>query len=154
MGVLYDYFRAADDAAAVRLMEDLEGGPVALANGGSPVDAVDCKGIDPVVALGKLVGFVRGLDWSVDLVGSGLLWSGSEDEGPWLISIDDGTRDSLASVPVAQMPELSARWGQIEEWAGSEPLPEDQLVPVIEEITGLARRARDAGAHLYCWCCL
>ncbi|WP_326550947.1 hypothetical protein [Micromonospora sp. NBC_01813] len=49
---------------------------------------------------------------------------------------------------------LSARWGQIEEFARNGPLPADQLVPVIEAIAGLARRARDAGDHLYCWCCL
>ena len=70
------------------------------------------------------------------------------------MSIDDATRDTLASIISAQMPELSARWGQIEELAWTGRLPEDQMLPVIEEVAGLAQRARDAGEHLYCWCCL
>ncbi|WP_433650023.1 hypothetical protein ACQP2C_26390 [Micromonospora zamorensis] len=53
MGVLYDYFRAKDDAAAVRLMKDYEGGPFAASRGGIAVDAVDLKGIEPTVTLGK-----------------------------------------------------------------------------------------------------
>ncbi|MFG2109946.1 hypothetical protein [Micromonospora chersina] len=132
MGVLYDYFRAADDAAAVRLMDELDGGPVAVSGDGPAVDAIDLKGIDPAVVLGQLVSFVRGADWRVDTIVSGLLWSGDEQEGPRLVSIDCATRDTLASIDDAQVPGL----------------------PVIEQIAALARRARDAGENLYCWCCL
>ncbi|MER5334175.1 hypothetical protein [Micromonospora sp. NPDC002717] len=46
MGVLYDYFRAKDDAAAVRLMEELGGGPVVVSSAGATVDAIDLKGIE------------------------------------------------------------------------------------------------------------
>jgi hypothetical protein len=154
MGVLYDYFRAEDDAAAVRLMDGLVGGPASVSGDGAAVDAIDLKGIDPTVILGQLVSFMRGVDWTVDLVGSTLLWSGDEQDGPWLMSLDRGTRDTLASVDDARVPELSARWGGIEELAWSGPLPDDQLAPVIEEIVALARRARDAHEDLYCWSCL
>ena len=37
-------------------------------------------------------------------------------------------------------------------WHG--PLPDDAMLPVIYNIAGLARRARDAGDHVYCWSCL
>ncbi|GIF66321.1 hypothetical protein Ais01nite_43560 [Asanoa ishikariensis] len=80
MGVLHDYFRAKDDASAIGLMEDLDGGPVAVSGGGT-VDAIDLKGIEPAVTLGKLVSFVRGVDWEVNLVDLRLLWSGDEQEG-------------------------------------------------------------------------
>jgi hypothetical protein len=153
MGVLCDYFRAADDAAAISLMEQTDGGPVAVAGDG-PLDAIDLKGIEPHVILGRLVALVAGVPWHSRLVSTELLWSGG-DEGPWMMSIEDTARDTLAAVvPGAQTSELSAEWGRIEELAQPGPLPADQLVPVIEEIAGLARRARDTGEHLYCWCCL
>jgi hypothetical protein len=50
MGVLYDYFRAEDDAAAVRLMDGLVGGPAGASDGGAAVDAIDLKGIEEIVA--------------------------------------------------------------------------------------------------------
>ncbi|GII26453.1 hypothetical protein [Planosporangium mesophilum] len=154
MGVLYDYFRAKDDAAAVRLMEDLDGGPVVGSGDGVAVDAIDLKGIEPAVTLGKLVSFVRGVSWEVNLVDLKLLWSGDEQEGPWLMTLDRATRDTLASITDAQVLELSAQWGRIEELAWGGPLPDDQMLPAIEEVAALARRARDAGEDLYCWCCL
>jgi hypothetical protein len=154
MGVLFDYFRAEDDAAAVSLMENLDGGPVVAGGDGAAVDAIDLKGIEPTVTLGKLVSFVRGVDWEVNLVDLKLLWSGDEHEGPWLMSLDGATRDTLASIDDTRVLELSARWGRIDELAWGGPLPADQMLPVIEEIAALARRARDAGENLYCWCCL
>lgn len=65
MDVPYDYFWANHDAAAVRLMKDYEGGPFAASRGGIAVDAVDLKGIEPTVTLGKLVSLVRQVDWDV-----------------------------------------------------------------------------------------
>ena len=97
---------------------------------------------------------VRGVDWEVDTIVSGLLWSGDEQEEPWLMSIDSATRDTLAPIDDAQVPGLSARWGRIEELAWGGPLPDDEMLPVIEQIAALARRSRDAGDNLYCWCCL
>jgi hypothetical protein len=151
VGVLYDYFRTTDDATAATLMESLgPGGPTAVANARLGVDAIDLKGIDPDITLAKLVGFVRGRDW----INLRSLWYEDEQEGPGMMSIDDVTRDALASIITAQMPELSARWGQIDELAWAGPLSEDEMLPAIEKITALAQRARDAGEHLYCWWCL
>jgi hypothetical protein len=153
MGTLCDYFRAASDAAAVNLMDELGGGPVA-AGDGAAIDAIDLKGIEPAVTLGRLVALVRGVSWDVNVVNTELLWSGAE-EGPWLMSIDDAVRDTLASIASsAQLMELSAQWGRTEELAWNGPLPDDEMLPVIDQIAGLARRARDAGDHMYCWCSL
>ncbi len=133
MGVLYDYFRAASDAAAVSLMDESGGGPAA-AGDGAAMDALDLKGVEPAVTLGKLVALVRGVSWDVNLVSMELLWSGAE-EGPWLMSIDDAVRDTLASIAAsAQLLELSAQWGRTEELAWNGPLPDEQMLPVIEQI--------------------
>jgi hypothetical protein len=153
MGVLYDYFRSSSDTAAVSLMDDLGGGPVATAGDGV-VDAVDLKGIDPTVILGQLVALVRGVRWDAGLVATELLWSGDEQEGPWLMSIGDAARDTLASIASADAPNLAEQWGQTEELAWNGPLPGQHLLPIIDQVAGLAGRARDAGDHLYCWCSL
>lgn len=153
MGVLYDYFRAAGDVAAVELMAELDGGPVVTADGRPGVDAIDLKGIDSAVTLGQLVALARGVAWHTGLVEERLLWSGNQD-GPWLTALDDATRDALAAITSDRLPELSAEWGRSEELAWDGPLPADQMLPVIEAIAALARRAQDAGEHLYCWCCL
>jgi hypothetical protein len=155
MGVLYDYFRATDDDAAVALMEATEGGgPAVTAREDPRLDAIDLKGIDPTVILGQLVGFARGVGWKGGPARQELLWSGPEEDGPWLVSIDDATRDTLASITGEQMPGLSAQWGRIEEVRVNDPLPDDAMLPVLNDIVGLAQRARRAGEHLYCWCCL
>lgn len=152
MGVLYDYFRAADDAAAINLMESIGDGPASQAD--DLVDAIDLKGIEPTVHLGKLVALAGGIPWQVDLVDTELLWSGTE-EGPWLVSIKDAVRDALAEIATGgELLELSAQWGRTEELARPGPLPPEQMLPVIEEVAGLARRAREADEHIYCWCSL
>jgi hypothetical protein len=68
--------------------------------------------------------------------------------------VGDDARDALASIAEEQVPGLSAAWGRTDELAWHGPLPEDAVVSVIEDIGALARRARDAGDHLYCWSCL
>ncbi|MEV4411334.1 hypothetical protein [Catellatospora sp. NPDC049609] len=150
MRVLFDYFRAVDDAAAVRLMDGLEGGPIAIPDGS--VDVADLRGIDPWVSLGQLVSIARGVEWDTDTVRTDLLWPDGEDTGPWLISLDDAARDTLAALTAERMAQLSAQWARIEERGLDDADPDDLMLPIIEEIAGLARRARDAGDHLYCWC--
>ncbi|GHJ48073.1 hypothetical protein Cs7R123_54150 [Catellatospora sp. TT07R-123] len=144
--MLFDYFRAADDAAAVRLVEDLDGGPVVVPD--SPADAVDLQMIDPVLILGYLVGFARGDNGTVDFE---LLWRGSGSRGLSVVALDDATRDTLAGIAPDQMTALSARWGQVEELNWDEPPRDDEMVTTIEALSGLARRARAADEHLYCW---
>ncbi|GIF72511.1 hypothetical protein [Asanoa siamensis] len=61
-------------------------------------------------------------------------------------------RDALAGLSDEQLPELAVRWAAIEEFGGF--VPADVLVGTMGELAGLARRARAAGEHLYCWICL
>ena len=150
MGVLYDYFRAAGAATVVRLMDENDGG--------SPdqVELVDAKGIDPVVMVGQLVGFILGEPWSTDLVASSLVWPSrdviDEHEGPWVEELGDRVRDALAGIDGSRIPELATRWSGIEEFHGH--ADEEFLAECIAELAALARHARDANEHLYCWSCL
>lgn len=153
MGVLNDYFRARDDGEAARVTSHV-GGPMRHGDDGHPAfDGVDAKGMDHTVVLGQLVALLRGVAWTPTVCGSRLVEaaSGDLDEGPWVVVIDDAVRDDLAAIAPAAVPALAARWAGIEELHGAEP---SVIQPVLEELIALARRARDAGEHLYEWCSL
>jgi hypothetical protein len=156
MGVLCDYFRAADDEAARKLMAATGGGPV-VTDGPPLADAVEAKGIDPAVILGKLVGLALGVPWSTDLTRAHLVWpENAEDDpeyaGPWVTGVNDQTRDALAGIGEDRAPELAECWGQIEEFSRYADL--SALQPLVRDFAGLASRARTAGESLYCWICL
>lgn len=158
MGVLYDYFRAADNEAVDKLMEITGGGSLLSCHDGQePVDGVETKSIDPVVVLGKLVAFARDVPWTADLVTARSVWPAGapyDHEGPWVEQLDDGTRDALADIPDGQLPSLAAEWGQIEELSYGDDLPPDAMLPLLTDLVAFARRAQAAGDHVYCWSCL
>lgn len=150
MGVLYDYFRAADAAAVADLMEATDGHSPLFPDGPPMADCVDAKGIEPVVTLGKLIAMILDVAWSSDLADGPLVWPAGEqdedDDGPWVQAVDQRTRDALAGVDDARLPELAERWAGI----GSPDEVED-LRTVATDLVGLARRAQAAGDQLYCW---
>ncbi|MGA5818418.1 hypothetical protein ACPC54_11225 [Kitasatospora sp. NPDC094028] len=158
MGVLTDYFRAPDAAAVVRELE--------LTEGGRPVfDGVEAKGIDPGVVLGRLVAALRQEPWRVDLVADQPIWpttpppgpdSRPDDDdpwstGPWVTELDAATRDTLAAATGPRLAAAVEEWARAEELYGAHP---SDLLPLAQEFTALARRARAAGERLYCWICL
>lgn len=170
MGVLYDYFRAPDGPAALRLLAEdggVPGGPTTVA---ADVDAIDAKGIDHVVMLGQLVELILDLPPDVDAVDTVMVWppeetkpGSSEDyarlpadspwvSGPWLEELGDRTRDALAGVDDSALPSIAERWARIEEFDGHMDPANAQTI--IERFVALARRARQADERLYCWCCL
>ncbi|GAA1400851.1 hypothetical protein GCM10009639_42430 [Kitasatospora putterlickiae] len=165
MGVLTDYFRAADDAAVLDALGETEGGPL-VGGAGTVFDGVEAKGVDPSVVLGQLVAVVRRVEWAVGLVGETPVWpttpppgregpSGEDDPwatGPWVTRLGRPVRDTLADLPAAEASDVSARWAaQAEELDGADG---EDLRPLVEELSALARRAREAGEDLYCWICL
>jgi len=165
MDVIHDYSFAAEYFYAA----DAERASLAIVSGPQDTgfDTVDAKGIDPIVALGHLVAFIRGSPWSRETVKTRLLFPPpktkptSQDAydslpenspwraGPWLEELDVETRDTLASVEDARLPELVARWEKIE--ALSEFDDPSSLLPLLEELVDLARKARKANSQLYCW---
>jgi hypothetical protein len=155
MGVLTDYFRAPGVAAVQEQMAARDGGPlVSQDSQSSAFDGVELKGIDPAVTLGRLVAFVMDTTYSSELVNDRLIWpeGGEQDTehmGPWVVILDDQTRDTLAGVAAQRVPDLAERWTEIEEFGGMFTV--DGLRSSVEQLTALARRARDSGESLYCW---
>ena len=143
MGVLYDYFRAADDDTAIALMDRTHGSPWTAAG----LDLIDLKGLDPAVSVGHLVAAARGTDWDARLVHAAMIWSADED-GPWLEALTDAARDTLASITEDRAPDLAVRWAELDDHVGWRA---EDAREALDVLTALARRARDAGEHLYCW---
>ncbi|MEV0160299.1 hypothetical protein [Nonomuraea fuscirosea] len=170
MGNAYEYYRAADRAAAVIMPEY----PRAVDDPppGRPVfDAVETKWISPWEALAQLVALVRDVPSADDLVRTVVLypppegapqtdeeWGALPEDSPYFIGpgieeLPADVRDTLAGVPDERLVELGEWWaeGDEESMFGAEPA---QLAELIGELRGLARRARDEGQLLYCWSCL
>jgi hypothetical protein len=163
MGVIHDYFRAPNAREAGRVMERLVG-PLGPA---SAFDGVETKGIDPFVTLGQLVAYIRQVPWEVDLVSATTVWPSPETKpaseeaynslpesspwktGPWLEELSPRVRDTLSAVEDARFSELAAKWAGIEEFDSQ--ADETDLLVLIKDLVGLARRARDAGDQVYCW---
>jgi hypothetical protein len=156
VGLLYDYFRAADGASVAKLMEFTGGGSL-LRHGQDPLaDAVDAKAIDPTVVIGQLVSFALDVPWSPELLDAKLVWPADaaqdeEDEGPWVVVLAERARDALDEIADDRLPELAARWSHIEELSRYDDVRPDTMLPVLTQLVGLARRARGAGEALYCW---
>jgi hypothetical protein len=151
---LNDYFRASGPDVAARALDQV-GGPLIAdpAPGELTFDGVAVKNADPAVALGQLVAFVREVPWDPDVVRSDLLRpEETPEQGPWLVWVDDATRDTLAGIAEDRIPELAERWAAIEEFGGYADA--DDLRDLIAALAELARRATAAGDHLYCWMCL
>lgn len=150
MGVLTDYFRAADAAAVVRGMEHAEAGPVV--GEGAPFAGVEGKWVDPDVVFGQLVAIIRGVPWHPRLVESRPVWPDVPEEAEaWVFELDDAARDSVAGVPESAVDEVAQAWARTDELAG---LSVEHLRELVGELAELAREARDRGERLYCWCSL
>ncbi|GAA3478225.1 hypothetical protein [Streptomyces yanii] len=162
MGVLTDYFRAADAASVVQALEQTDGGSPLVGPECPVFDGVEAKRVDPAVILAKLIAAVQQIPWRVDLVEETTVWPASpapgsdnlEDEdnpwvtGPWVSELHPLARDTLAAVGDSEVPTIVARWVQAEELRGTRV---EDLQPLAEELILLARRAREAGEQLYCW---
>ncbi|MEV0902798.1 hypothetical protein [Actinoplanes sp. NPDC049802] len=154
MGILYDYFRAATPDVVVDLMDRNDAGSPASADGW-PTPVVGLKAVDPAVVLGRLVGFI---DPAVSTRDE-LVWpAGGEQDaehmGPWVTVLDDRSRDALAGLDAARIPEIAGRWARIEEFGHYDDNTDEAAAETITELAGLARDARDSGERVYCWICL
>ncbi|MEV6825288.1 hypothetical protein [Amycolatopsis sp. NPDC051102] len=143
-----DYFRAAD-ADAVRQVLDAEDGN---SPAGGVFDGIEAKGVDPTVVLAMLVAAIQQVPWRADLVSDTLVWpAGAEQDteydGPWVSELPASTCDVLAQA--GDLPHLAEEWARIEEFGGGIDVADAQAL--IEALAGLARRAREADEHLFCW---
>ncbi|MEV6054632.1 hypothetical protein [Streptomyces sp. NPDC052107] len=165
MSVIFEYFWAADRDVAVEWAI----GPGGDWLGERPreetgVDGFDVKRIDAHVVLGQLVAFAEGrpfdsrtgprlvrpdpdeVPYPHDTCPSaGTAW----DSGVILERTPESWRDTLAGVVEDAVPMLSLQWCDIEEMRWDY----EEAAECVRMFAGLARRARAAGAQLYCRFC-
>jgi hypothetical protein len=148
MGVLFDYFAAESDAVAATV---LNGGPGQVERA---LPFVDGKGIDPIVMMGKLAALLTGrTDEQVDAE-RGVLEpvASAGDEGPWVERLPESLVTALPAATEGRLRDVAVPWSQIEEfWGHGNP---DVLAGFLSDLADVARRAQQAGQHLYCWSCL
>ncbi|WP_433453223.1 hypothetical protein ACQPXS_34075 [Streptomyces sp. CA-142005] len=150
MGVSHEYFLAGDRGMAVERAT------------GPGVDGLDAGGMDPHLALPRLVAFAAGIPPArgerPELVwpdpgevpyphetpaASGTAW----DDGTYLEELPDAWRDTLDDVVEDAVPMLALQACDIGEAHFADYL---QAEDSIRTFVGLAHRARAEGAHLYC----
>ncbi|MEU9833691.1 hypothetical protein AB0D67_19400 [Streptosporangium sp. NPDC048047] len=168
MGVFYEYYRAADRAAATVQPEHSR--EIADASRGVPeFDVVVTKWIDPDVILGQLVAFAGQVDYSLGLVETVVLypppeaaprsdeeWDALPEDSPYLegtciTELPAKARDMLAGVDDARLPMLAEQWAGIEEFSRFTDDDDGYMLSLTKDLVGLARRARDDDQLLYCW---
>jgi hypothetical protein len=142
MGSLYDYFSAPGDDVALTAFA---AGPEAV---GLPT--VSTKGIDAYVQMGTLEALLTDVPYEEVVARerfSGLL-SSPEDEGRWLMTLDDELRDALAGATPRRLGEIAVPWSRHEEFGGSaDPAA---LASFLGSLAGVARAAYGQGHRLYC----
>ena len=140
MGLLSDFFIA--DAT-----------PVPSYDGGQGFDNADkCqfKGLTPLQG-GQFLAVLRGKKYKVDMVSEFKLVT-PEDAEDWTMSVPQDFVTALAKLKPSEIPGLAAKFAK----ATAEELgwSADDFVPVISDLSGLARRALEAGKTMYLWNCL
>ncbi|WP_327088374.1 hypothetical protein OIE66_39650 [Nonomuraea sp. NBC_01738] len=160
MGILVDYYRAANREAALE-RPDLGRANVKLLPGDPVFDGVDAKRIEPALMFAQLIAFINEVPWSVrDPSPMTLLYPPQHAKRPFeddpyeheplILELDASVRDTLADVDDARLLDIARQWIGIEEFEGWTIEGED-MVPLIEELVGLARRAKQHDELLYCW---
>ncbi|MEU0073673.1 hypothetical protein ABZ027_29615 [Streptomyces sp. NPDC006332] len=149
MGVLYGYYRAADDQDAGRAVVREDEEP-----SGTGYDQFVLKGIDPVVNLLPAESLITGRSQDavkadprhghlVAMVGNGEIVS---------VSLTDTLRDALVSFDRTLFDAVAQGWAVSDAFS----YPPDKeavedLTSFLRQLADLAQRATGKGHHLYCW---
>ena len=140
MGLLSDFFIA--DAS-----------PIPRYDGGEGFDDADkCqfKGLTPLQG-GQLLALLRGKKYKADMVSEFKLVT-PEDAEDWTMSVPPDFVSALAKLKPNEIPGLAAKFAK----ATAEELgwSADDFVPIISDLSRLARRALETGKTMYLWNCL
>ncbi|MEO5874139.1 MAG: hypothetical protein ABIS86_01030 [Streptosporangiaceae bacterium] len=155
MGVLFDYFRAPDEAVALSLHRHPAGLVEAVASTGGTT--LDLKGVDPVIMLGKLVGLLSGATYEemlftgipTDHIPKPELITAEQDEDI-LVELSVVVRDTLAAASDQDLTEAAPIWAGTEEFGSATWKRPDDVRPMMDELVELARLAMENGQMLYC----
>ncbi|WP_203691748.1 hypothetical protein [Streptomyces sp. SID12488] len=145
---LSDYFSAADDQAAISVLQTL-GGPEKAG-----LDVVLLENIDPVVAIALLESVMTGCSYEEarELPRSGELLSSPEGES-LVVSVSDSLVDALAAASRDDLVRAAELWSMTDELRQL-GISVEVTVEVLEELAGLTQRALASGLRLYCWLAL
>ncbi|MFF3917257.1 hypothetical protein ACFYZB_27945 [Streptomyces sp. NPDC001852] len=144
MGVSHEYFLAGGRGTAV----DQVIGPDGERLG---VDGLDVGGIDPHLALDRLIAFATGTPPARGTKPEPVWPDPDEvphsDGGAFLEELPDAWRDALADVVEDAVPMLALQACDMDDAHFADYLHAEDS---IRRFVGLAHRARTEGAHLYC----
>jgi hypothetical protein len=143
---LCDYFSAADDQAAVAVLQT-PGGP-----GQADLDVVFFKDIDPVVAIARLEAIMTDCSYedARERPRSGQLLSTPEEGAAFVVSLTDTLTAALASASRDDLVRFAEPWSKTDELRQI-GISVEFTAGVLEALAGLAQRARTSGQRLYCW---
>ena len=145
MGLLCDYFVAADDQQAEAVV-DWVGGPQE-----GQLATLDGGGIEPVVNLGMFEELLTGKSFHEQLAdpSSRPLVANRNGGERLVLRIDDNLIRAIAGESPDRLEALAQPWSQIEEFGGM-VRPED-VASFLVGLQALARQAVVAEHHIYCW---
>ena len=159
MGVFYEYYRAVDREAA--LVEPEHSRVVAGPSRGVPeFDVVETKWISPGVVLVKLANLLRNGERRLRYIDMVSLYPRPQDigqeayeewDGPTIGELPVIMRDMLAGAKDSHLPAVSERWAKIDEFSHFTPVDAGETLSLVQDLVGLARRAKESGQSLYCW---
>ena len=137
MGLLSDFFIA-------------DGSPVPRYDGGEWFDDADkCqfKGLTSLQG-GQFLAVLRGQQYKVDMVSEFKLVT-PEDAEDWTMSVPPDFVSALATLTPNEIPGLATKFAK----ATAEELGwfADDFVPIISDLSRLARRALEKGKTMYLW---
>ena len=140
MGLLSDFFIASES-------------PVPNYNGGErwgDLDKCQLKHLSPLQA-GQFLAILRGQDYVVDLIFEFELVT-PEDADDWTMVVPKDMVEKLAAVQVNQIVGLAEQFARVtNEELGWSP---DDFIPVVTELTALARRAIENNKSMFLWNCV
>jgi hypothetical protein len=144
-----DYFSAADDQAAVAVLDTL-GGPSQAS-----LDVVALKNLDPVICMAQLEAIMAGCSYEEarQRPRSGKLLSSPEAESAFVVSVSDSLCELLAAATADDLARAAELWSQTEELRMMRADAET-MAGVLADLAGLARRAQASNQRLYCWLAL
>ncbi len=152
MSMLYEYFAAPSDEAAVRVLE-IRGGPLAARVSGSDAqvwDAIDGVGIEPAVNLTDLEELLTGVEYDAIIENPRAADTlASQDDQGMVITVTDALQAVLAGAKDTVLATAAQEWAHAEEFGGIADA--EDLAVFLHELASLARRARNRGERLYCW---
>jgi hypothetical protein len=142
---LSDYFSAADDQAAIAVLQT-RGGPEKAG-----LDVVLLENIDPVVAIARLEAAMTGCSYEEarELPRSGKQLSSPEGES-FVVSVSDSLVDALAAASRDDLVRSAELWAMTDELQQL-GISVEVTVEILEELAGLAQRALASTMRLYCW---